>query len=258
MRGWVAGWLVALLLANGAVAQDATLSGSPVVTLDQDRLFAESKFGGAVLARNEADEAALAAEFRKLEAALEAEERSLTDLRSRMAPADFRKMADEFDLRVEEVRAAQDARSRALVRRREEDRQKFIETALPVLGRLMGEMGAVAILDRGAIVLSFDRIDITDAAIARLDVELGDGGPATAPDAAPAAPTDAPPAAPADAPPDIAPPADAPGAAPAPAAPAPAPPDAAATPAPADPAAAPPETPVDPAPPPILPSPAAP
>jgi len=186
MRGWAFGLLLALL-AGGVAAQEPTLSGSPVVTLDQDRLFAESKFGRSVLARNEAEEAALAAEFRKLEAALEAEERSLTDLRVRMSAPEFRKLADEFDLRVEEVRRAQDAKSRALVRRREEDRQKFIETALPVLGRLMGEKGAVAILDRSAIVLSFDRIDITDDAIARLDVELGEGVPVPEPEPVPEA-----------------------------------------------------------------------
>lgn len=165
------------VLAGPVSAQNPSAPGSPVVTLDQDRLFAESRFGRSVLARNEAEEAALAAENRKLEAAFEAEERSLTDLRARMAAAEFRKLADEFDARVEEVRRAQEARFRVLARQRDEDRQTFTETALPVLGRLMNEMGAVVILDRGAIVLSFDRIDITDDAIARLDAELGDGTP---------------------------------------------------------------------------------
>lgn len=183
---------LALLLAGGAAAQEPSLSGSPVVTLDQDRLFAESKFGRGVLARNEAEEAALATENRKLEAALEAEERSLTELRTRMALADFRKLADEFDQRVEEVRQAQDGRFRALVRQREDDRRKFIEAALPVLGQLMSEKGAVVLLDRNAIVLSFGRIDITDEAVARLDVELGEGplepGAGPSPEAAPAEP----------------------------------------------------------------------
>ena len=187
MRGWVFGLGLALLVGQAA-AQEATLSGSPVVTLDQERLFKESVFGRSVLARNEGEEAALAAENRKLEAALEAEERGLTDLRVRMNPAEFRKLADEFDVRVEEVRRAQDARFRTLTRQREEDRQKFIETALPVLGQLMAEMGAVVILDRSAIVLSFDRIDITDSAIARLDVELGDGAPVTSAEPSPQAP----------------------------------------------------------------------
>lgn len=179
--------LVALVLAlpGGAVgAQDLAIPGSPVVTLDQERLFNGSRFGRAVIARNEADERALAAEFRQIEAALEEEERSLTERRPGLPPEEFRKLADEFDLRVEAVRRAQDGRSRALVRRRDEDRKVFIERVLPVLGRLMGERGAVAILNSEAIVLSFDRIDITDAAIARLDAEFGDG------EVAPPPPTD--------------------------------------------------------------------
>lgn len=187
MRGWVFGLLLAVL-TGPAVAQELSLSGSVVVILDQDRLFSESAFGRSVLARNEAEEAALAAENRKLEAAFEAEERSLTDLRTRMAPEEFRKLADEFDVRVEEVRTAQEARFRTMVRQREQDRQTFNETALPALGRLMSEMGAVVILDRRAIVFSFDGIDITDSAIARLDVELGDGGPKLDPEPAPETP----------------------------------------------------------------------
>lgn len=190
------GWLAALLLAllpSAAMAQDPVLSSSSVVTLDQDRLFAESEFGRAVTARNEADERALSGEFRKIEAALEAEERSLTDLRTRLSSADFRKLADEFDLRVEGVRRAQEARSRTLVRRREEDRKRFIDTALPILSRLMEERGAVAILTSEAIVLGFGRIDITDDAIARLNSELGDGGSVPSPDPEPAPETGFPP-----------------------------------------------------------------
>ncbi|MFN6978121.1 MAG: OmpH family outer membrane protein, partial [Gemmobacter sp.] len=69
--------------------------------------------------------------------------------------------------------------ARDLARRREAERQRFFEAALPVLGQLARDAGAVAILTDQAIVLSFDRIDITDAAIARLDAVLGTGeGPA--------------------------------------------------------------------------------
>jgi hypothetical protein len=48
----------------------------------------------------------------------------------------------------------------------------------------MRDMGAVAILDKQAIFLSFERIDITDAAIVRLDAKLGDGSTVRAPDPA--------------------------------------------------------------------------
>lgn len=190
MNGAVAALILAVL-AGPAMAQQQTLgpSGSAVVTLDQDRLFAESMFGRAVTARSDAEAQALAAENRKIEAALEAEERDLTLRRKSLPVTDFRTLADAFDVKAEELRTAQTAKSRALGRRLEEERKLFFEAALPILGALMTERGAVAILSRDAIVLSFDRIDITESAIVRLDAELGDGSkPATPPTPAPDTP----------------------------------------------------------------------
>ena len=82
---------------------------------------------------------------------------------------------------MEKLRSAQEAKSRDLSRQRDEARQQFYDTALPVLGKLMTDRGAVAIIDRTALVISFERIDITDEAIARIDEVLGDGGQAPAP-----------------------------------------------------------------------------
>ncbi len=145
--------------------------GSPVVTLDRDRLFEESRAGQAAQARFDRESAALIAENRKLEAALEAEEQELTARRAQLAPEEFRLLAEAFDKKVEELRAAQDGKSRSLTRSRDEDQQAFFEAAVPVLGRLMVDIGAVAIIDRSAIILTFDQLDITDQAIARLDAE---------------------------------------------------------------------------------------
>lgn len=148
---------------------------APLVTLDRERLFAESRLGKAALARYDEASAALIAENRRLEAALEEEERALTARRTSLAPEEFRKLADEFDRKVEDLRTAQDAKSRALTRRRDEDRQAFFEAAVPVLGGLMVDLEAVAIIERSAIILTFDQLDVTDLAIRRLDAVLGDG-----------------------------------------------------------------------------------
>lgn len=165
-----------------------------VVTLDRNRLFEETLFGRALLAQLEAASADLLSENRRLEAALEAEERALTQRRVELPIEEFRALAREFDTRVEELRVAQEAKSRALARSRDLEQQRFFEAAVPVLGGLMQDLGAVAIIDRSAVILSFDRIDITAQAIARLDEELGDGamlepvpelGPGLAPEAAP-------------------------------------------------------------------------
>ena len=68
-----------------------------------------------------------------------------------------------------------------LTRRFEEERRRFFETASPVLAQILTERGAVAIISKRAVIAGFDNIDITDAAIARLDQVLGDGSAQPAP-----------------------------------------------------------------------------
>ncbi len=152
----------------------------PVLTLDQDRLFKESAYGRAVLARAESDGKALAAENRRIEDALEKEERDLTDRRTTMNAADFATIASEFDVKVKAIRDAQDGKSRAITRRLEEDRQHFFESATPILGDLLAESGAAAILADSAIIMSLTSLDITSAAIARMDAAVP--APASAPE----------------------------------------------------------------------------
>lgn len=156
-------------------APEATAEVMPVLTLDRERLFSGSRFGQAVIARFETEAKALQVENRRIDAALEAEERDLTERRATLPAEEFRKLAADFDTRVEQLRSAQDAKSRDLGRQRDEARQRFFDAAVPVMGQLMADHGAVAIIDRAALVLSFERIDITDEAILRLDEVLGDG-----------------------------------------------------------------------------------
>lgn len=171
---------VAVALALPAAAQEGgggELSvgvpvGAGVLTIDPERFFAESRLGRQMTEELEAAQLELAAENRRIEAALTAEERALTERRASLPAEEFRALAGEFDRRVEEIRRAQDAKSRALTRRRDEDRQSFLAAALPVLAELLGEAGASVVLDRRAVFLSFDEIDITDRAIARLDETL--------------------------------------------------------------------------------------
>lgn len=181
------GVALALLGAGGLPAQtvppavtgDApvvALPRVPVVTLDDERLFTESRFGKAVLARQEADKQALIAENRKIEAGLEAEERDLTERRASLPKEEFEPLAAAFNTKVEGIRAAQDAKSRAITDRFDAERQRFLVSASPVLVQIMAERGAVAIISKRAVIAGFDNIDITEAAIARLDATLGDGG----------------------------------------------------------------------------------
>ncbi|MBN2630619.1 MAG: OmpH family outer membrane protein [Rhodobacteraceae bacterium] len=178
--GGMVGLLVAVALTPVAAQEPAPMVPAQnlqasFATLDRERFFAGSLMGQAAEQRYEAASAELLAENRQLEASLEEEERQLTLRRATMPADQFRALAQEFDTRVEELRAAQDSKSRSLTRRREEDQQAFFKASIPVLAGLMEDLGAVAIIDRSAVILSFDRVDITAQAIARLDAVLGDG-----------------------------------------------------------------------------------
>jgi Skp family chaperone for outer membrane proteins len=183
-------WLRALALAAAflggpATAQEST-APSPVLTIDQEALFARSAYGRRIQAEIEAAASALAAENRAIEAELTAEERALTEERAAMDPEAFRARAAEFDDRVVEIRRAQSEKERDILARPETARQEFFRATLPVLTELVRERGAVAILDTRAVILSADAIDITEAAIARIDAVLGDG--ASPPEPAPGGP----------------------------------------------------------------------
>lgn len=185
--------------ANGTAGQGATVPGvpttvapltdgaegqspggsvtipSPVLTLDPDRLFSDSEYGKRVETEIEARARALAAENRQIETKLSTEEKELNTQRPTLAPEEFRKLADAFDAKVQRIRKAQDAKKQALNTVRDTERQKFLQLVLPILGGLIRESGAVAILNRQAIFLSFKGIDVTDRAIARINDKIGDG-----------------------------------------------------------------------------------
>lgn len=187
MRG---AWAIAGLLAltGPAAAQEppppatgpvATPSRAPlavpVVVLRQGEFFEKSAFGLASRARREEAARALIAENREIEAQLDAEERALTDRRTTLPPAEFRPLAEAFNVKVEGIRASQEAKSQAIQRMLDEDRQRFLQAAVPVVAELMVDLGAVAVLDQSVVILSLDVADITDMAIERVDAKIGAG-----------------------------------------------------------------------------------
>ncbi len=173
----------ALVLLGGPLAAQPLAAvpetpASAVLTIDQDRLFAQSRFGQRVGGDIETASRDLATENRHIEGDLAAEEAKLADTRKTTPPGTFRPLADAFDAKVTEIRRAQKAKARAIETRGDEERQRFFATALPILGALVRERGAAVILDNRAVFLATDAIDITDEAIARIDADLGDGVPA--------------------------------------------------------------------------------
>ena len=151
---------------------------SPVLTIDADRLFAETLFGARVRAEVTAAADALAAENRSIEAMLKDEVDRLTEGRATMDVETFRAEADAFDARVQAIRQEQDAKEADLTQALTDGREAFLAAATPVLGQLMIDNGAVVILDRRTVFLGVGLVDITDAAIATINATLGDGSAA--------------------------------------------------------------------------------
>jgi len=170
-------WTAPFCVFGPAVAQasDLGIPQTPLLTLDQEKLFRSSMFGRRVSEELKAATDNLSEENRKIEEQLIAEEKDLTERRPKMGPEEFRKLADAFDEKVVAIRRAQDDKERSLTQTVDRQRQAFFENSFGVLALLVQESGAVAILDSRSIVLSSNAIDITDIAITRIDAALGDG-----------------------------------------------------------------------------------
>lgn len=167
-----------LLAAAGvwpAGAQDLSRIEIPpqVLVIDQERLFEESDFGLELAARIEERARELAMENRRIEAELVEEERELTELRATLSVDEFRQMADRFDEKVQGIRVVQDQKSRDLAREREQGRQSFFNQLAPILSEILRERNALLLVDRRAVLLSADLIDITDTTIERFNERFG-------------------------------------------------------------------------------------
>ncbi len=186
MRAPLLRLLLVIVLAAAAAAplgaQNLPRAGVPVLVIDIERVFSATIAGQRVTRELEEKLAALASENRRIEAELVAEERKLTELRPTMDPAEFRKLADEFDAKVQRIRAEQDAKEKALQEQRAAERQDFVDNIAPVLSDIARERGALVILERRTVLLSADAIDITEEAIARINA-LRAGQQDQAPDA---------------------------------------------------------------------------
>lgn len=167
----VAAWGGAALAQSAADA----IPQSQVLTVDSQRLFADSAFGRRVADQIETRGAALAQENQRIAAELSAEERELTELRSELSVDEFRVLADAYDTKVQETRRAQISKSDELDSFAAQQEGAFLVAAAPVLEALMREAGAVMVLEKDRVLLSATAIDVTEIAIARIDAAIGDG-----------------------------------------------------------------------------------
>lgn len=190
MRRWCAPAVVVLagacLLPPSAAAQTAETSTSqptaapnnmssvfPVVIVNRSAVL-EASAPARALAQVERDlQAKVQAENDRVRAELEAEERELTGLRETLDAAAFEARTRDFDRRVRAERRRAQERG-ALLLRFMQDARAALASALPrVLEALRRDLGAAVVLDAGAVVAADPSLDVTAAAIARYDEEMG-------------------------------------------------------------------------------------
>jgi Skp family chaperone for outer membrane proteins len=177
-------------LAQTAPPDAQAVGALPILTLDQDALYARSQYGQALRARIARAVAEVEAQSRRIDAQLEAEERALTLQRAQMTPQDFAPLAAAFDVKVQRLRAENDAAEDAVREAEQQGRQEFIAAAAQVVGDYMVERGAAAIIDKGAVIVSLLGLDVTDDVVMRIDAVLGAGAQPDAQGSAAAPPTD--------------------------------------------------------------------
>jgi Skp family chaperone for outer membrane proteins len=146
-----------------------------IITVDVDSLFTQSQFGRRIGQLYTEGREALALENRRIAGALRDEELTLAQQRPDMEPDVFLAEAEAFDDKAQGIRRAQDAKERDLEETLTNGRDQFLEAARPILGQLMVDRGAFAILDRRSVLLSLGSIDVTEAALERIDAAMGDG-----------------------------------------------------------------------------------
>lgn len=164
------------VLPNSTIpSPEESAESAPILTLDQEVLYLSSAWGLRAQARLEAKGEEVTAENDRLTQLLSSEEARLTEQRSTLPAAEFRELAESFDIRATRIRRERAQAVQDLNAWAEADRAAFFRAALPVMGQVMQDRGAVAVLDRRTIFVSLDAIDVTEQLVAALDDRIGDG-----------------------------------------------------------------------------------
>ena len=163
-------WLLGALGAWAQEGEDALqVPRSQVLTIDSSRLYPGTILGQSYIAAINDQRRAFAAENQVIAAELRDEELALTEQRAELPRAEFARLAAEFDSRVEAAREERAAQEAELDARAEAQERSFLQQVQPILGQIMVEAGAVALIEASTVFLRNEAIDITEIAIARID-----------------------------------------------------------------------------------------
>lgn len=175
-------------LATAAIAQQgpgfslgetvgaALGDGLVLRSVDEERLFRDSRFGQRVQAEIDAASRALEDENAALLAELTAREEELTGLRETLSPEEFRAQAEAFDQRADTIRQDQAQKLARFSQFEESERRRFFARTGAILQQVLQEEGAQILIAARAVIIGIPEMDMTGAAIEAIDDALGDGG----------------------------------------------------------------------------------
>ncbi|MGY3667519.1 OmpH family outer membrane protein [Marinovum sp. KMM 9989] len=169
IKGAAAQCAVALfVLGTGVTAQEQPLR-SQVLVIDFEEVFQASALGQEIQQEIEDRSRELAQEIAAIDAEMAAEEKALTVKRETLPPEDFRKLADAFDVKVQRLRDEQDEKALSLNRYQADARLRFRQAAIPIVGRMMLESGAVLVIEKRNVLVFNEVIDISQITAETLD-----------------------------------------------------------------------------------------
>jgi len=173
--------LVAGMLFLGAASLDAAIAAPPlpggaptarILMVDLRRVMGASKVGQDIQHQVEALKQQATRELNGEAASLKSEETQLQQQAAILAPDIKARRIKDFQLRAGAFQQKVQQRS-GLIQGGVMKAQQQIEQALgPILQGIMKERGATILLDRSAILLAPNSIDVTQLVIQRLDMKM--------------------------------------------------------------------------------------
>ena len=171
-----AAWIAFLVTtASLLTAQTADLPQAAVIIIDKQRVLSETLYGRRLASDMRQLEQLQLADNQRLLVELELEEAQLTQRRDTMLADDFRVLAAQFDDKVQLISNQQQAKNQRRMGQRRKDQMALLTATGPIFETLMRDTGAGVIIEQRYAFIWNDAINLTDVAIARIDVFLGDG-----------------------------------------------------------------------------------
>ena len=142
---------------------------SNVLILNIEKLFADSKAGKSMISQVQKKQEAIKSQRDKAQKNLSDKVQKLDSQKTMMAPDALQAKADE--LKLEEIAKNQELQQelRKIDAGLAAARAEILKSLSPILKDIMNEKGAIAILERSAVLIGSPDVDITDTATKRLD-----------------------------------------------------------------------------------------